>query len=168
MPPPSPQADRPVCPPPAGPACPTRTPITSLRRPVCPPPARPARHDLGTAAAEPGPPGTARPASPPKPAGQIGWRVLVALGLLVPWWFNLRYFADGGSVLPQVFFRDAMANALTTAITLDVYLAAVAFSAWVLGERRVRWPWLIVVACFGVGLSFALPLYLLLRRRCAA
>ena len=114
---------------------------------------------------------TGNPLAPERPAHQAdraaraGWLVLVALGLLVPWWFNLRYFADGGSVLPQVFFRDAMANALTTAITLDVYLAAVAFSAWVLGERRVRRPWLIVAACFGVGLSFALPLYLLLRRR---
>jgi len=117
---------------------------------------------------------TGNPPAPEQPAQQAdrvaraGWRVLVALGLLVPWWFNLRYFADGGSVLPQVFFRDAMANALTTAITLDVYLAAVAFSAWVLGERCVRRPWLVVVACFGVGLSFALPLYLLLRRRRAA
>ena len=148
MPSPSPQADRPVYPPPAGPT----------------------QHEYGTAAAESvSPGGVALPAAAPKPLGlmdwQAGWRGLVALGLLVPWYFNLRYFADGGSVLPQVFFRDAMANALTTAITLDVYLAAVAFSAWVLGERRVRWPWLVVVACFGVGLSFALPLYLLLRRR---
>lgn len=111
------------------------------------------------------------PEQPVRQADRVaraGSLVLVALGLLVPWWFNLRYFADGGSVLPQIFFRDAMANALTTAITLDVYLAAVAFSAWVLNERRVRWPWLVVAACFGVGLSFALPLYLLLRRRRAA
>lgn len=78
-------------------------PPSQADRPVIPPPAGPARHDPGTAAAEPGPPGTAQPASPPKLAGQIGWWVLVALGLLVPWWFNLRYFADGGSVLPQVF-----------------------------------------------------------------
>lgn len=148
MPPPSPQADRPVCPPPAGPT----------------------HHEYGTAAAESGSPGgVALPAAAPKPLGlkgwQAGWWGLVTLGLLVPWYFNLHYFADGGSVLPQVFFRDAMPNALTTAITLDVYLAAVAFSAWVLGERRVRRPWLVVAACFGVGLSFALPLYLLLRRR---
>lgn len=113
-------------------------------------------------------PAPEQPARQADRVARAGWLVLVALGLLVPWWFNLRYFADGGSVLPQVFFRDAMANALTTAITLDVYLAAVAFSAWVLGERCVRRPWLIVVACFGVGLSFALPLYLLLRRRRAA
>lgn len=164
MPTPSPQADRPVCPPLAGPACPTRTPITRfMSGRLGPPAARPARHDPGTTAAEPGPPGHGPPASPPKLAGQIGWWVLVALGLLVPWWFNLRYLQTVAA-LGRRFFSGTQWPMPTTAITLDVYLAAVAFSAWVLGEARVRWPWLVVV-CFGVGLSFALPLYLLLRRR---
>ena len=35
---------------------------------------------------------------------------------------------------------------------------------WVLWERRVRRPALVVLACFGLGLAFALPLYLALRR----
>jgi len=100
------------------------------------------------------------------PSGaRLGLLGLVVLGLAIPWAFNVRYFLAGGHVLPGIFFRDAMANALTTAITLDVYLAAVSFSVWVLGERRVRRPWLYVAACFGVGLSFALPLYLLRRER---
>lgn len=105
----------------------------------------------------------------PDPDGLTNrWRqglvALVVLGLLVPWYFNLRYFAGGGSVLLHIFLRDAMVNALTTAITLDVYLAAVGFSVLVLSERRVRRPWLYVAACFGVGLSFALPLYVLRRQ----
>ena len=90
---------------------------------------------------------------------------LAGAGLVLPWIFNLRYFAARGSVAPQVFWPDAMANALTTAITLDVYWSALVFAGWVLHERRVRHPWAVVLACFGVGLSFALPLYLLLRRR---
>lgn len=90
--------------------------------------------------------------------------MFAAIGLLLPWAFNLRYFASGGSVLPSVFWRDAMANALTSAITLDVYWSALVFSVWVLQERRVRRPWVMVAACFGIGLSFALPLYLMLRR----
>lgn len=86
---------------------------------------------------------------------------LALVGLLLPWRYNLAYFADGGSVLPQVFFRDAFANALTTAITIDVYLAALAFSVAVatdasMGARR----WWAVAATFGLGLSFALPGYL--------
>ena len=89
---------------------------------------------------------------------------LAAIGLVLPWIWNIQWFLAGGSVAPQVFWPAAMANALTTAITLDVYLAAASFSLWVLWERRVRRPGLVVLACFGLGLSFALPLYLALRR----
>jgi hypothetical protein len=85
---------------------------------------------------------------------------LAACGLLLPWYHNIAYFLQGGSLAPQVFWRDAMANALTTAITLDVYIAAAAFAAWVLWHRRARRPWLYVLACFAIGLAFALPLYL--------
>lgn len=91
-------------------------------------------------------------------------RLLFALaiaGLLLPWYHNLQYFAGGGSVLPGVFFQHAFANPLTTAITLDVYLSAAAFSVGVVMDReagRLRW-WAIPLT-FMVGLSFALPAYL--------
>jgi hypothetical protein len=62
---------------------------------------------------------------------------------------------------PAAFFGTAFANALTTAITLDVYLAALAFSVGVAlyggaGARR----WWAVPMTFFIGLSFALPAYL--------
>lgn len=86
---------------------------------------------------------------------------LAALGLLVPWWFNLRYFAAGGSVAPGPFFGAAFANPLTTAITIDVYLAALAFSIGVALDRGAgarRW-WALPLT-FGAGLAFVLPGYL--------
>src|SRR5687767_6426334 len=87
--------------------------------------------------------------------------ILAFVGLVVPWWFNVRYLCGGGSLAPDAFFGAAFANPLTTAITLDVYLAAVAFCLGVAqdsdaGQRR----WWAVPLTFGVGLSFALPLYL--------
>jgi len=86
---------------------------------------------------------------------------LALAGVALPWYFNLAYFAAGGSVAPGVFLADASANALTTSITLDVYLSAVAFSVWLLADRALgAWRWVYVFACFGIGLSFALPLYL--------
>ena len=93
------------------------------------------------------------------------WRplllALAVIGLAVPWYFNLQYFAGGGSVAPEVFWRDAMANPLTSAITLDVYLAALAFCLGVTLDRdagsRRWWAW---PATFLIGLSFALPGYL--------
>lgn len=92
--------------------------------------------------------------------------VLAIAGVLLPWRYNLLYFAQGGSALPDVFFRDAFANALTTAITLDVYIAALSFSVAIAMDRAaggVRW-WAIPLT-FLVGLSFALPAYLWWRLR---
>lgn len=86
---------------------------------------------------------------------------LALVGLALPWWFNLRYFAGGGGVAPGEFFGAAFANALTTAITIDVYLSAIAFSLAVALDRGAgprRW-WALPLT-FGVGLSFALPGYL--------
>jgi hypothetical protein len=87
--------------------------------------------------------------------------ILTLVGVAVPWWFNLQYFAAGGGLTPAAFFGTAFANALTTAITLDVYLAALAFSVGVAldggaGARR----WWAVPMTFFIGLSFALPAYL--------
>jgi hypothetical protein len=91
---------------------------------------------------------------------------LAALGLAVPWYFNTVYFLGGGSVMPEVFWRDAFANALTTSITCDVYLAALAFSVWVATDRSLgAWRWLCIAACFGIGLAFVMPLYLAYRLR---
>jgi hypothetical protein len=86
---------------------------------------------------------------------------LAIAGLVLPWHYNLLYFAHGGSVLPGVFFQHAFANPLTTAITIDVYIAAAAFSVGVAVDRTAggaRW-WAIPLTLL-VGLSFALPAYL--------
>ena len=92
--------------------------------------------------------------------------LLALLGLAVPWYFTTVYFLAGGSVMPDVFWRDAFANALTTGITCDVYLAAVAFSAWVAADRSLgAWRWAYSAACFGIGLAFVMPLYLAQRLR---
>jgi hypothetical protein len=91
---------------------------------------------------------------------------LTLVGLLVPWYFNLQYFLGGGSPLPGPFFREAFANALTTAITLDVYLAAGVFCLAVAADRHGgRRRWWVVPATFCIGLSFALPGYLWWRSR---
>ena len=99
-----------------------------------------------------------------------GWRVALLLlalaGLVGPWWFNLAWFAAGGSLAPGVFFPAVAANALTTAITIDVYLAAVAFGIAVAADEaggRARW-WALPL-CFGIGLAVALPGYLWWRSR---
>lgn len=87
--------------------------------------------------------------------------VLTVAGLLVPWYYNLQYFASGGGVLPGVFFAAAFANPLTAAITLDVYLAAMTFAVGVaLDKAGGSARWWAIPATFFIGLSFALPGYL--------
>lgn len=96
---------------------------------------------------------------------------LALAGLVVTWFFNLRYFLSGGSVAPDRFWADAMVNPLTSAITVDVYLSALVFSVWVWREtaRVSRWRAMAWIAlCFGIGLAIALPLYLARRDSTAA
>lgn len=97
---------------------------------------------------------------------RILFLALTLIGLALPWYFNWIYFESGGSLKPSVFWGAALANALTTSITIDVYLAALTFSVWVAADRHLGpWRWAYVAACFGVGLAFALPLYLAQRLR---
>ena len=86
--------------------------------------------------------------------------VLAFLGFAIPWAFNIAFLLGGGSFAPGPFLAAVAANHLTAGITWDVYLAAVAFSVWVVGDAGVRRPWVYVVLTFAVGLAVALPLYL--------
>lgn len=95
------------------------------------------------------------------------YRALALVALVVTWTYNGRYILGGGGLGPTEFFGAAFANDLTQAITLDVYLAALAFSIWVVSASRsgcaVRRPWLYVALCWAIGLAIALPLYLAAR-----
>lgn len=96
---------------------------------------------------------------------------LALVGLVATWAFNIRYLLGGGGLGPTEFFGAAFANPLTTAITLDVYLAALVFSIWAVSDARrhaIRGAWAYVVLCFAVGLAFAYPLYLARRESLAA
>ena len=89
--------------------------------------------------------------------------VLALLGLAATGYYNAVYLLNGGGLGPSAFFGAAFANALTAAITLDVYIAALVFSVWVVSDAKrahLRWPWMYVVLCFFVGLAIAFPLYL--------
>ena len=94
--------------------------------------------------------------------------VLTLVGFLATWYYNGQYIIHGGGLGPSEFFGAAFANFLTAAITIDVYLAALVFSVWVLSDSRrisVKWPWLYVVLCFSVGLAISFPLYLASREK---
>lgn len=92
------------------------------------------------------------------------YRAMAVVGLFGTWYFNVQFFAQGGSLAPAVFFGAALANPLSTAITLDVYWCALTFLVWVgrasprdrVGRNLLVWG----AVSLGVGLAVALPLYL--------
>jgi phosphotransferase system glucose/maltose/N-acetylglucosamine-specific IIC component len=94
------------------------------------------------------------------------YAILALIGLLATWYFNIRYMLSGGSFAPGPFWHHAFANQLTAGITLDVYIAAIAFAIWVFPESKnlgIKRPWLYVALCFFGALAFALPLFLAVR-----
>lgn len=99
------------------------------------------------------------------------YHALAAVGLMATWYYNGLYILGGGGLGPAEFFGTAFANALTTAITIDVYCSALVFSVWVVTDAKrmgLRRSWLYVVVCFCIGLAVALPLYLAQRERLIA
>lgn len=88
---------------------------------------------------------------------------LALVGFLATGYYNGQYIMGGGGLEPSEFFGAALTNTLTTAITIDVYLAALTFSVWVITDSKrysIKKPWLYVLMCFCVGLAIAFPLYL--------
>ncbi len=97
--------------------------------------------------------------------------LLALIGLIASWIYNIRYLLEGGSIAPVPFFTAAFANPLTTAITIDVYCAALVFCIWLSGETRrlqMRRAWTYMLVCFSIGLAVALPLFLAMRERALA
>jgi hypothetical protein len=93
---------------------------------------------------------------------------LAAAGAVIPWTFHISYLLGGGSFAPSPFLAAVSVNPLVAGITWDVYLAAAAFSVWLLHDaprQGMRHRWLYVLLTFGVGLAVSLPLYLALRAR---
>jgi len=98
----------------------------------------------------------------------LAFFALAFIGFAITWRYNLQYLMQGGGLGPAEFFSAAFANPLTTAITLDVYLSATAFSAWVISDSRqsqVKWPWAFILICFTLGLAVSFPMYLAFRER---
>ena len=97
---------------------------------------------------------------------------LVFLGLAIwgaihPMYWFFRHMGETGTGLSGLI--DAWyVNASTTGLTWDLTIAAIALTLWVLVESISRRAWLgllAIPACWGIGVSCGLPLYLFLRAR---
>ena len=95
------------------------------------------------------------------------YAVLVALGVILPTYYNLQYIGAGGNLLLD-FFTVPLKSAVTASLLFDLLIAFAAFNVVLLTEGRqlgnrsfiicLLVSWLVA---FGAGL----PLFLLLRER---
>lgn len=92
--------------------------------------------------------------------------LMSVVGLILPWIFNLEYFANSENIHFLPYLNTLTVNPATTGLTIDVYLAALVFSVWLVKEShelRIKNSFLYIIACFGLGIAFAFPLFLAVR-----
>jgi hypothetical protein len=95
--------------------------------------------------------------------------LLTIVGAIAPWSVLLNFFLQNGLAI-NLFFQNAFANHVASAVAIDLLICADVFFFFSfielkrLGLSR-RWLSLYVVVTFGIGVSCALPLFLYWRER---
>jgi Protein of unknown function DUF2834 len=86
-------------------------------------------------------------------------------GIVIPYWFALPFFLIHGPNF-SLFVDEIFATRISSFFAADLIVSSVVFLVWSCREARERklsgW-WLVLLANLVVGLSLALPLYLLQR-----
>jgi hypothetical protein len=95
------------------------------------------------------------------------YAVLVALGIIIPMYYNLQYMAAGRNPLVD-FFTVPLQSAVTASLLFDLLIAFAAFNVLLLSEGRTlgsRNLIMCVVVSWLLAFAAGLPLFLLLRER---
>ena|SRR6185503_14458083 len=91
--------------------------------------------------------------------------VLCVLGFVVPYYFFLRFVAEHGLRL-SVLVNQLFANPITAFFAADVVVSSLVLWVFMYQEvrkRSIKLWWVCIIANLAVGVSLALPLFLLLR-----
>jgi hypothetical protein len=92
--------------------------------------------------------------------------VCSVLGVLLPYTQFVPWVLEHGLNLTS-FFHEVFANRISAFFAIDVILSAIVLIWFIQGEGkrlRIRLLWLPTVGTLIVGVSFGLPLFLLLRQ----
>lgn len=91
--------------------------------------------------------------------------LMAAIGTIVPWLFFGEFIATNGLDI-VTFVTQPFVNSVASGITADLLISSAVFWAWSSADARERgvanW-WVVIPATLLVGLSLALPLYLIMR-----
>jgi heme A synthase len=91
--------------------------------------------------------------------------VCCVAGIVIPYWFALPFFLIHGPNF-SLFFEEVFGTRISSFFAADLIVASVIFLVWSWRDSRERgitgW-WVVLLSNLVVGLSLALPLYLLKR-----
>lgn len=93
------------------------------------------------------------------------YAVLCVLGLMAPYYFFLRFVAEHGLRLSLLVSR-LFADPISAFFAADVIVSSLVLWVFMYREirkRSIRLWWVCIIANLAVGVSLALPLFLLLR-----
>ncbi len=95
--------------------------------------------------------------------------LLAIAGLIVPWYFNLQFMAQGdGEFSIRDFVAEGFATSGAASLTSDLLIGASAVTLWMIVESRrlkMKGLWLYLVFTYLIAFAFACPLFLLMRER---
>lgn len=100
-------------------------------------------------------------------AERVVYLILTVIGAILPMFYFIRWLAENGWSLYALGQAWWVSDA-TTGMLYDLLIAAIALTAFILIEYRVRKDRLALIAIpatFCIGVSCGLPLYLFLRSR---
>lgn len=98
---------------------------------------------------------------------EMVYAVLVALGVIVPMYYNLQHMAAGGNLLAD-FFTVPLLSAVTASALFDLLIAFAAFNVLLFSEGRAfgsRNFIICIVVSWLVSFAAGLPLFLFFRER---
>jgi hypothetical protein len=97
--------------------------------------------------------------------------ILGIAALLLTWPHAFDWMRNGGNIFnPLQFFGDAIDAGGTAAfLSIDMLIAWVVLMVWMLFDTKrigmgMKWGWFFIALTY-IGVSFALPIYLIVRER---
>ena len=91
--------------------------------------------------------------------------ICCVVGIAVPYWFALPFFLIHGPNF-RLFMEEMFGSRISSFFAADLIISSVVFLSWSrrdAGDKKIAGWWLVLVSNLVVGLSLALPLYLLKR-----
>lgn len=89
------------------------------------------------------------------------------LGLVIPWYYNLKYMVlEGQTFTVQAFVAAGFTNTLASSLTSDFFIGSTAVLVWMMVEAKrigMRFRWAYFALTFLIAFAFACPFFLMMR-----